>query len=142
MSIMDEYARIRAKLEGAITSGLQDQVAEGLKERVKEKAYANVYSYTARPEFMKSRRYERGGLADPNNMIAHTEGLTLTLDNVTELQNRAQTELEVPIVESGDGYNQPYPRPFMDEARNEYVDNGGAKDDLMDAIRSAGFTVG
>lgn len=141
MNIMDEYARIRAKLDGAITSGLHNQVAEGLKERVKEKAYAKVYSYTPGPDFLRTRRYEWGGLADPNNMIAYVEGTTLTLDNVTGLQNSAQTRLEVPIVESGDGYNQPYPRPFMNEARDEYVDSGKAEHDLIAALESAGFTV-
>ena len=57
-----------------------------------------------------------------------------------EKQNSAQTRLEVPIMESGGGYNQPYPRPFMNEARDEYVDSGEAGRDLMDALESAGFT--
>ena len=58
-----------------------------------------------------------------------------------EKQNSAQTRLEVPIMESGDGYSQPYPRPFMNEARDEYVDSGKAERDLIAALDSAGFTV-
>ena len=57
-----------------------------------------------------------------------------------EKQKRTQARLEVPIVESGDGYNQPYPRPFMNEARDEYVDSGEAGHDLIAALESAGFT--
>ena len=59
---------------------------------------------------------------------------------ILEKQNSAQTRLEVPIVESGEGYNQPYPRPFMNEARDEYVDSGKAGHDLIAALESTGFT--
>ena len=47
----------------------------------------------------------------------------------------------MPIVESSGGYNQPYPLPFMNEARDEYVDSGKAEHDLISALESAGFTV-
>lgn len=58
---------------------------------------------------------------------------------ILEKQNSAQTRLEVPIMESGDGNSQPYPRPFMNEARDEYVDSGKAERDLIAALESAGL---
>nr|DAI49482.1 MAG TPA: hypothetical protein [Caudoviricetes sp.] len=147
MSITSDYLQIRAKLDNAITAGLQGKVADGLKESVSRMAQKKVYdAYTPQPIFEEARRGKHGGIADPNNMITHVEGTTLTLDNVTGLQNLfggGDTSLLVPIVEEGTAaYYQPGSREFMDDARDEYVDNGDAKDDLMDTIRSAGFTVG
>ena len=58
---------------------------------------------------------------------------------ILEKQNRAQTRLELPIMESGDGYSQPYLRPFMNEARDEYVDSGKAERDLMPHWKVRGY---
>lgn len=146
MSITSDYLQIRSKLDNAITAGLQGKVADGLKESVSRMARKKVYEvYTPQPIFEKARRGEHGGIADPNNMITHVEGTTLTLDNVTGLQNLfggGDTSLLVPIVEEGTAaYYQPGSREFMDDARDEYVDNGDAARDLMDELRGAGFTV-
>ena len=146
MSITSDYLQIRAKLDSAITAGLQGKVADGLKERVSRMAQKEVYdAYNPQPVFEESRRGKHGGIADPNNMITHVEGTTLTLDNVTGLQNLfggGDSSLLVPIVEEGTAaYYQPGSREFMDDARDEYVDNGDAARDLMDALRDAGFEV-
>ena len=48
---------------------------------------------------------------------------------------------ETSFVESGaSNYRQPFPRPFMDEALEDYS-AGRAEIDLADALRSMGFTV-
>lgn len=142
MSITSDYLQIRAKLDTAITAGLQGKVADGLKEKVQTTARNQVYNYVTDPATMTKRRMENGGLIDPSTMLTSVDGTTLTLQNTSEPQN-AEGILLTPIVEEGwSSWHQPYAREFMDDARDEYVDNGDAKDDLMDAIRSAGFTVG
>ena len=73
-------------------------------------------------------------------MITTVEGLTLTLENAAEPQHANGVDL-TPIVEEGDpDWHQPFARPFMDEARNEYVDNGKADNDIAAALRAMGFT--
>lgn len=140
MSVIQDYMQIRALLDAAIENALRDNVADGLKKAIQEKAQENVYSYHASPSAMYKRREENGGLIDEATMITTVEGLTLTLENAAEPQHANGIDL-TPIVEEGDpDWHQPFARPFMDEARNEYVDNGKADSDIAAALRGMGFT--
>lgn len=140
MSVIQDYMQIRGLLDAALENALRDNVADGLKKAIQEKAQENVYSYAASPSAMYKRREENGGLIDDATMITTVEGLTLTLENAAEPQHANGINL-TPIVEEGDpDWHQPFARPFMDEARNEYVDNGKADSDIAAALRAMGFT--
>ncbi len=141
MSVLQDYLQIRGLLDTAVENALRDSVADGLKEAIQKKAKGSVYSYPASPSAMYKRREENGGLIDDTTMLTTVEGLTLTLENTAEPQNANGIDL-TPIVEDGDpAWHQPFARPFMDEARDEYVDNGNADSDIVKSLRAMGFTV-
>lgn len=141
MSVLQDYLQIRGLLDTAVENALRDSVADGLKEAIQKKAKGSVYSYPASPSAMYKRREENGGLIDDTTMLTTVEGLTLTLENTAEPQNANSIDL-TPIVEDGDpAWHQPFARPFMDEARDEYVDNGNADSDIVKSLRAMGFTV-
>lgn len=140
MSVLQDYLQIRGLLDTAVENALRDSVADGLKEAIQKKAKGSVYSYPASPSAMYKRREENGGLIDDTTMLTAVEGLTLTLENTAEPQNANGIDL-TPIVEDGDpAWHQPFARPFMDEARDEYVDNGNADSDIVKSLRAMGFT--
>ena len=140
MSVLQDYLQIRGLLDSAIKNALRDSVADGLKEAIQKKAKENVYIYPASPSAMYKRREENGGLIDDTTMLTTVDGLTLTLENTAEPQHADGIDL-TPIVEEGDpAWHQPFARPFMDEARDEYVDDGKADSDIAAALRAMGFT--
>lgn len=138
MQLEEALAKLHS-LSAAVTDALQNEVADEAKAAVKEAAKGVVYSYT--PQFL-SRREENGGLIDEANIIAAVTGDTLTVENVTGLQNLwggSHTEPLTPIITAGlPNYNMPYPRPFMDEAAN-LLKNGRAEDALHRGLRRHGF---
>ena len=138
MSVLQDYLQIRGLLDAAVENALRDSVADGLKKAIQEEARKRVYDVYP---VSSKRRKEDGGLIDDATMLTSVEGLTLTLENTAEPQHANGIEL-TPIVEEGDpAWHQPFARPFMDEARNEYVDNGKADSDIAKSLRAMGFTV-
>ena len=137
MSFVSQYLlEVKPQIERAIDNALPD-LAQGLKQKIEEKARQNVYSYPATASAMAKRRGMLGGAA---NISMHMGDKELTLINETTLQHASAKETQ--IVEEGWGnYRQPGPRPFMDEARDEYVDSGEADATLANVLRSYGFTV-
>ena len=142
MGILEDYAAIRGRMDSVINQALGEGVAEGLKEAIAKQAQTAVYSY---PPKFEHRRMEGGGIIDPGNMIVNVGNLEMTLDNVTGLQNLFggnDTSPLVPIIEEGvAAYHMPGPRRFMDDARNQYVDNGEAGREIAKALIGAGFEV-
>lgn len=144
MGIMEDYMALRGRMDGAINEALGNGVAEGLKRAIAERAQENVYSY--QPLF-ESRREQAGGTIDPGNMTVNVGHLEMTLDNQTGLQNLFggnDPSPLVPIIEEGVAayhMDKAGPRPFMDEARDEYVESGDAGREIAQALMSAGFEV-
>lgn len=117
MASLEQVIASLTRLDEAIRDALANEVADAAREAIRDAAMSEVYSYT--PGFY-SRRMASGGLIDEANIITTVEGNTLTVDNVTGLQNlwgEGDTGLLTPIVEAGlSNYNMPYPRPFMEVA--------------------------
>lgn len=136
MSVLQDYAPIRELLESAVENALRDNVADGLKKKIQQKALEKVYSYVT----ASKRRKEDGGLIDDVTILTSVDGMTLTLEKASEPQHKDGIDL-TPIVEEGWGnWHQPYPRPFMDAARDEYVDSREAGEEIAKALRAVGFT--
>lgn len=137
-SISEVIAQL-ARMESAISDALGNEVAHEAKNCIREAALSEVYSYT--PEF-ESRRMGNGGLIDENNMVDSVTGTTLTVQNVTPLQNLwggTHTEPLTPIIEDGlPNYNMPYPRPFMDKAKETLL-NGRAEEALRMGLARQGI---
>lgn len=127
------------RLDSAVSDALGNEVAQAAKEAIRDSAMQTVYSH--QPQFV-SRRMDRGGLIDEENLICTVEGSTLTVDNVTGLQNLwggTHTELLTPVVEAGDpDYNMPGPRPFMERAEKELL-SGKAQQALMQGLARQGI---
>lgn len=138
MSAVEQYMQIRANIVSALGEALP-YMALGLSDYIEESADLSVYSYNASSMAMKSRR---GTIGDKSNQVVTIDrgGLSVEIKNIAKLQNGGAGE--VGIVESGDkNYRQPYARPFMDEARDAYVDSGEAMETVKESLRTAGFTV-
>lgn len=137
MSVLEDYAQIRGLMDSAIGKALGDEVASGLRKKIQQKAREKVYSYPVKSK----RRMENGGLIAEGNLAASVSGLTLSMENTSEPQHAGGAAL-TPVVEEGwSNWHQPGPRPFMDEARNAYVDSGEAESAIAAALAAAGFTV-
>lgn len=137
-SISDVLSQL-TKLDSAIADALSNEVAQEGKTCIREAALSEVYSY--HPVF-ESRRMQDGGLIDDDNMIDSVSGTTLTIRNETPLQNLwggTHTELLTPIIEDGlSNYNMPYPRPFMEKAK-EMLINGRAEEALRRGLARHGI---
>lgn len=117
------------------TQGILHAFIPQLKKCVSESVEKNVYpAYHPR---QYERREDSGGLSDVDNYTVEEGKLSLTLINET-VGNARYSDTQgwdpgpiTDIIESGSGYHwtgseiyqsQPYPRPFMEQALDTFVD--------------------
>ena len=140
ISLKDAIAKL-SRLDTAIGNALEIEVAEEAKDCVREAANETVYA-AYDPKFL-SRRMENGGLSDPSNIQTTVAGATLTVENMTGLQNLwggNDTSPLTPIVDAGlSNYNMPFPRPFMDAAA-EKLRSGRASAALRRGLARQGYS--
>ena len=141
ISLAEALAKL-GKIDAAISNALSVEVAEAVREAVHDAAMTEVYE-AYEPRFM-SRRMESGGLIDPENTVISVAGTTLTAENVTGLQNlwggNDDSPL-APIVQDGvEAYHMPFPRPFMDAAKEQLI-NGKAEEALRRGLTRQGIDV-
>lgn len=137
MSVLsEEYERLRNEALAAIQSALAGPIREGLEAEVAKYAEQNVYSYQAAPFFMAKRRYT---LDDKGSYNVTVGNLYITIDG-SEISMQNGVGGEVNIVEQGAGWHQPGPRPYMNEALENYVASGEADRALAEALIGSGFT--
>ena len=139
---LKEMVKKIENLPTAINSALNVEVTNEAKDCIKEAAESVVYSY--QPKVLYSRRMSNGGLIDEGNMISTVNNMTLTVDNITPLQNLFggnDTNLLTPIVEQGvKSYHMPYPRPFMSEAENMLASGRDVRA-IAEGLRRQGYVV-
>lgn len=135
MSAISQFTIWYQRLLSGVTDALNGPVQDGLKQAIREKAQQNVYdAYDGGGE-------RRGKIGAAENLAGEVVGHQLRITNVTQPQGSGASMTETSFVESGaSNYRQPFPRPFMDEALEDYS-AGRAEIDLADALRSMGFTV-
>lgn len=135
MSVVTQFAAWFGELQVATMEAVDGPLKDGLLQKIKETADANVYSYPG-------SGYRRGLIGDPVNMSMDGSGsYELHIKNITVQQGSPGRLSETNFVESGDpAYRQPGPRPFMDEALADYA-HGEGPEDLANALRARGFTV-
>lgn len=135
MSFVSQFTAWYANLELAVSEALSGPMTDGLKQAIKKSAKENVY------DAYSGGGYRRGKIGDSVNLEAQVDGDTLTIRNVTQPQGGPANMTETSFVETGAAaYRQPFPRPFMDEARDTYAQEK-AEDDLANALRARGFEV-
>lgn len=171
MSVMDEYLRIKAKLQADVETVLLTHVAPAVKEEMQAQVYDKVYAvYTPK---VYERRYQDGGLGDIRNYEASVDSgtMTLTVQNLTRddwywrpyqkgSRERGKPEVRkstgqlpdryiAPVVEgSGDpdsdydyGYPGPHPRKFHEPAEKEVVRNGTVERELRIGLSALGHEI-
>jgi hypothetical protein len=135
MSFLTQFAAWFGELQVATMEAVAGPLKDGLLQKIKEKADANVYSYGG-------GGYRRGLIGDPVNMSLNGSGsYELHIKNITVQQGSKGRLTETNFVETGDpAFHQPGPRPFMDEALTDYA-HGEGPEDLANYLRSHGFIV-
>lgn len=135
-----EFDNIMGQVTAAVQSALAGPIREGLEAEVAKYAEQNVYSYPAAPYFMAKRRYS---LDNKGQYDVTITDMSITIDG-SEISFQDGTPGEIDIVEKGAGRQQPYPRPYMDEALQNYIASGEADRALATALAGMGFeaTVG
>lgn len=137
MSVLDEYAGMKIRIMAAV-SGAMPEIAKGLQEAIEESAEERVYSYEATPEAMEMRR---GLLGSKENLVAAIGNDFVEIQNTTNLRTEEGTGETQVVEEATPGYAQPYPRPFMEPALQDYVASGEPDHIIAQALRGAGFEV-
>lgn len=144
---MSDFAAFIAKLDAAIDSTMQSEVAEGAKKALRAAAYSEVYGAYS-PEFF-SRRMDAGGLSDVGQMeITDYSDKTLTIQDMAGWQNKfggsaPGTRLAEAIASGSAAYHfhKAGPRPFHEEAEQQFAASGEFGSLLAAGLRAAGFKV-
>lgn len=143
---MSDLAAFMAKLDAAIDSAVQNEVAKGAKEALRDAAYSEVYgAYT--PIFF-NRRMDAGGLSDVGQMETSYGGKTLTVQDMASWQqlyggSAPGTRLAEAIASGSAAYHfhKAGPRPFHEEAEQQFAASGEFGRLLAAGLRAAGFKV-
>lgn len=143
---MSDLAAFMAKLDAAIDSTMQSEVAEGAKKALRAAAYSEVYGAYS-PEFF-SRRMDAGGLSDVGQMETSYGGKTLTVQDMASWQqlyggSAPGTRLAEAIASGSAAYHfhKAGPRPFHEEAEQQFAASGEFGRLLAAGLRAAGFKV-
>lgn len=143
---MSDLAAFMAKLDAAIDSTMQSEVAEGAKKALRAAAYSEVYGAYS-PEFF-SRRMDAGGLSDVGQMDQSYGGKTLTIQDMASWQqlyggSAPGTRLAEAIASGSAAYHfhKAGPRPFHEEAEQQFAASGEFGRLLAAGLRAAGFKV-
>lgn len=143
---MSDLAAFMAKLDAAIDSTMQSEVAEGAKKALRAAAYSEVYGAYS-PEFF-SRRMDAGGLSDVGQMETSYGGKTLTVQDMASWQQLyggsvPGTRLAEAIASGSSAYHfhKAGPRPFHEEAEQQFAASGEFGRLLAAGLRAAGFKV-
>lgn len=143
---MSDLAAFMAKLDAAIDSTMQNEVAKGAKEALRDAVYSEVYgAYT--PIFF-NRRMDAGGLSDVGQMETSYGGKTLTVQDMASWQqlyggSAPGTRLAEAIASGSAAYHfhKAGPRPFHEEAEQQFAASGEFERLLAAGLRAAGFKV-
>lgn len=154
MDIHDELAAISLRLDVAIGSALENEVADSVKAKMQDVLDCEVYSYDASSYFMGTRRYDNGGLRDTANMISKVENFdTLFVENIAPSQSLwgAHTPIDLPtMVEEGwpdyaDGSGQIAmggyrgAHAFHADTERQAVESGAVEIALRSGLKRQGF---
>lgn len=142
MKLISYFQKSCKRLESDLEDILLNNVAPEVDSVMSSKLWDTVYSYQATPKAMESRRYDDGGLWDPDNIVSHVEpGLVLVVENVAPFQDGRKHDEALPdVVEQGlKKYRQPGPRPFISETEDEVVSSGRAAKAVMEGLKQKGY---
>lgn len=125
MSLVTDYLTdVKSEIDGGVEFALELYAKPKLIEKIHDYSFKKVYGkpdgYTRADGLTRraenARRYTIGVVEDNDVSI---EGNELTIRLEKEMQSGELGEVE--IVEEGTSHNQPYPRPFLQPAVDDYA---------------------
>lgn len=132
-----DFESIISEIKTSIQRELHGVIPDFQKQMAKAAGTA-VGSYKSAAKEPYQRRGSAGGMTDVNNYPVTESELTLKIENITQ-GNPEYSDSDGwdggyihDIIESGEGYhwkrseiyqNQPWPRPFMEETGDKFVDS-------------------
>ena len=145
MAFESDMMAFLAALDLAIEDTMLQDVTDETTHAIQEALYEEVYSYSASPLAMASRRYEKGGLADPGNIFSTFDNETgiLEVADIAPFQDGdiGYGKWLTEVVEEGDAnFAQPYQRPFIQKAE-EKMSEGRFEQALTSGLQKRGFEV-
>ena len=130
MGLLEDYLVIKENTISVIETGAMEAIGEELKQEIDE--YARD-TYGGAP-------YSRPKLFGNGDYTIFHDALSVTVWNRTRMQGTDYGVPEVDFVEEGlPEYNMPGPRPFMEKARDKYVESGRADNILQGVLDAAGL---
>ena len=142
----DVFADLEKKIDGLMRSdNMHKMLSLSCKDATWDLVYEKyephgIWEWYTKPEYPISRRYDNGGLMDPDNYPVTNPGkMTMEVSNETKGNPYWRPPMSEgwdpgyinDIIEKGVGYNwpdsdiykwEPYPRPFMAEAVDMFTD--------------------
>ncbi len=139
MGINEDILNIETRLDAAILSAMEVEVAETIREEMSRYLESYVYRRSRGPSGM--------GVRDKRNFDAKTEQsgdtTTLTVTDIARFQstNQGSGKSLAVVVETGEpGFHMPGPRPFLAPTQDE-MDQGKAQAALINGLKNRGFEV-
>ena len=151
MGLEADLAAFSAKLDNDVALFMSTRGLNIAKAAIIMSLFENVYSYQSPAKHPYERRYDNGGLSDPQNIVADYD-LTYALPDGFQLtvKDVANDEEGLPvaeIIESGQGYHwtesemyqKQIPRPFYEEA--EKIAAADLPNELKAWLTSKGYEI-
>lgn len=131
MGLIADYMAIREDVISVIETGALEAIGEELKQEIDE---------YARDTYLGGASESRPMLFGNGSYTVFHDALSVTVWNRTPMQGTDFGTPEVDFVEEGLAeYNMPKPRPFMEKARDQYVDSGRADNVIQGVLDAAGL---
>lgn len=131
MGLAEDYLLIRESVISVIETGALEAIGEELKQEIDE---------YARDTYLGGASNSRPKLFGNGDYTIFHDALSVTVWNRTVMQGTDYGTPEVDFVEGGyPEYNMPGPRPFMEKARDQYVDSGRADNIIQGVLNAAGL---
>lgn len=144
MSI-DDAVLMLDKMEESIEYALLLDVFPVAREAIAREVYDTVYDYEAAPVFMASRRFPNGGISGEKSIDGDAVGRQLTITDRAGLQNlwsnTWSADVTTIVQEGSKQFNQPYPRPFLNEAIQRAIQYGEIDNALKLGLKKQGINV-
>ena len=131
MGLLEDYRVILGGVISVIETGAMEAIGEELKNEINE---------TAEDMYFADADQSRPKLFGDGDYTIFHDALSVTVWNRTRMQGTDYGTPEVDFVEGGyPEYNMPGPRPFMEKARDQYVESGRPDQVIQGVLVAAGL---
>lgn len=147
---MNSLEKALNRIKKDVKKTIENEVSNKIKETMKERIQEDVYDKYEPTQYV--RRREDGGLLDDDNIKSKTISIkdNISLEITNETLSDSHLKRLDKVIEYGVGYEwedseiykmQPYPRPFINNTK-EQIDNENIHiDTLKKSLKSKGYDI-